>query len=86
MTLLPEVGYLADTPRAINGSDSLSLNSAFSACTSADLPCFFRWNGRSKSSSPPESLGRQLGAEVEEGRMDLHGRVEVHIHGFGSFA
>jgi hypothetical protein len=88
MTLLPEVGYLADTPLATSGSLSNALSSAFnpSALTvllDEGLPLV--WNGRSASSGS-DSLDDQLrqyylGSE----QSGLQRWVNIDVHSLGSF-
>lgn len=63
ITLLPEVGYLAETPLAMSGSANLSLSSALRFATFAEgppPPCFllgpFRETGSSGSCSKSDSL------------------------------
>jgi hypothetical protein len=65
ITLLPEVGYLAETPLAMSGSANLSLSSALRFATFAEgppPPCFllgpFRETGLSGSYSKSDSLRR----------------------------
>lgn len=60
MILLPEVGYRAETPRAIRGSLSSAFSSAFRASGFTVLPGRVfrsRWYGKSGSSGS-ESLPR----------------------------
>lgn len=82
MTLLPDVGYRAETPLAMSGS----ANSAFSSALSSGmlrlvlLPFrfFFCANGASGSPSSSESLcvSRTFGAMIRH----LHARIDVEVH------
>ena len=84
MTLLPEVGYRAETPRASSGSANLSRSSALSASTFPALPRFARSYrmSRSGSESSPDSLTRKgLSAGLcKEGRIYLHRWIEIYVH------
>jgi hypothetical protein len=71
MTLLPDVGYFADTPLATNGSLRRAFNSALrpSALTvrlEDGLPLV--WKGRSVSSGS-DNLSISTGFEVRQGRL-----------------
>jgi len=77
MTLLPDVGYFADTPLATNGSLSSILSSAlrpsaFTVRLEDGLPLV--WNGRSVSSGSDNLKVRSIRFIGREGRLTVKGQ------------